>query len=99
MVGWPPGTRHYEIDGGASYLAVQVDTSGPSPEMIAYVEQIFDDSTGIPRMPTNYITRPTTVLECDENGAAEHLTPLHTFPPLTQFDEAIALAGHTLKEN
>lgn len=100
MAAWPPGTRQFEIDGGAAYLAVQVDVSGPTPQMIAYVEQIFGEDTGIPPMPTNYITCATTVIEVDEHGFAigDTVQALHTLPPLTQYAEALTAAGHTLTE-
>lgn len=85
---WAPGTKHYRLSDG-SHVAITVDTEELTPLGEAYLAEVHAVA-GVDLRMTKRIPRPTTVIACDDEGRAEHLTPLRTFPPGTTHEDAIS---------
>lgn len=92
---WAPTTFHYAISDG-TYVAVEVDDSGPTEAMQAYVEQV--NTLEVTPMPMTYTPRPTVIIAATEDGRAVNLTRLHEFPPGTSHDDALIRAGFEVTE-
>jgi hypothetical protein len=99
MFQWADGTRHYRTSDGldfaieATILAedTPIVPTGAEPMVAELIEII-----GAGRAPLKRVVRPTVMFECTETGAAVSLTPVHTFPAGTTYEEALAQAGYTV---
>ncbi|AEJ93515.1 hypothetical protein AIRMID_29 [Mycobacterium phage Airmid] len=95
---WGAGTRHYLTSDGRS-LAVKVDpgvTDDEARELNKLLEEL-----GAPFVISGkhrIVPRPTTVLECNEDGSPIDLTPVHTLPAGTPYEDALLTAGYELTE-
>lgn len=90
---WPPTTQHYSISDG-TWILVEVDESGPTAAMQAYVLAAVNREPEelIPR-PIEFMQRPTVILPADGDGFAISLEPLHRFAPGTTHTDALTQAG------
>lgn len=94
MATWAPDTRHYVTDDG-QHLAVHV-----ADGLDAVTTELINESLEVSGIPTlesgihTLVVEPTTIIECTEEGIAVNLTPLHTFPPGTSHEDALAQAGY-----
>lgn len=89
MSHWGPGVRHYQLTDG--YIAVSVD-AGVTPETQTLIDETLT-ALGVPTLDSGIhkvVVEPTVILACDAQGVANDLTPLHTFPPGTSHEDAIA---------
>jgi hypothetical protein len=99
MVGWPPVTKHYAVDGGG-YLAVEVDDVEAGSQLLSHLaEPIVAALTAeeTPEQIVNPMTwkqRPTHIFAVDEKGGAASLDVLHEFPAGTTHEQALQLAGY-----
>lgn len=90
MSHWADGTKHYRV-GGQDY-AVEATTPGANvvpvgvAPMITELLQIIGEGDA----PLLAVVRPTVVFACTPEGYAVDLTPLHTFPPGTSHEDALA---------
>lgn len=94
MSTWAPGTQHYVTD-NAVHLAVTVD-AGLNDLTAAGIDELLA-ANGQPTLASGIhkvVVAPTVIVECNDEGIAVSLTPLHTFPPGTSHEDALELAGY-----
>lgn len=95
MPTWAPDTRHYVTSDGL-HLAVHV-----SAELNPLTTDLINESleaTGLSTLESGVhtvVVEPTTIFECNEDGTAISLSPLHVFDPGTTHENALKLAGYT----
>lgn len=95
MSSWTPDTRHYLAADG-THLAVSVQAN-LTEQTIQYIEEALA-AAELPKLEGGayaIVASPTTVIECNDEGIALSMTPLHTFPPGTSHEDALAQAGYT----
>lgn len=94
--GWAPGTQHYSTSDG-NVLAVRVDTP-PNHETAGLINETLSAIGGLPIGIGRHkiAPQPTTVIDCNPDGTVEHLTPLHTFPPGTTYEDALKQSGYPI---
>jgi hypothetical protein len=95
VVTWPPGTRHYAIDDG-TWVLVEVDDEGPTEAMIAYTEQVSQETGELIPRPSDFLPRPTIVLPASSRGFATSLDVLDSFTPGTSYADALQGMGYTV---
>lgn len=110
---WGPGVEHWAA--GDQFYAVMVDetANGAIPNFItahlteiAEFRDLMDERGNFDVRVHTVLTRPTTLVLCDEHGVAidaDTSTPaielitVHEFPPGTSAAEAMKLAGYEVK--
>ena len=93
MSPWGAGVEHYRLDDG-SHVAVSVDV-GPNERAQQFIAETLGVIGGTIH---RYDIEPTVIIACDEAGVATSLDRLHTFPPGTSHEDALAAAGYTMRE-
>lgn len=94
--GWAPGTRHYRTDNGVD-LAVEAPSIPEGQCIPRGVGPMIDElliRLGTNRGAVKHVVRPTVVFECNPDGTAIDLTPIHTFPSGTTHEEVLAELGY-----
>lgn len=91
MGGWAEGTLHFQV-GGHDYAIEATATAGMNmipanaEPLIGELLNVIGDG----QAPLYAVVRPTVVFECTPEGNPISLTPLHTFPPGTSHEDALA---------
>jgi hypothetical protein len=66
--------------------------AGVTPETKSLIDETLT-ALGVPTLESGIhkvVVEPTVVLACDADGVATDLTPIHSFPPGTSHEDAIA---------
>lgn len=85
-----PGTRHYQL--GDQHVLIEASTTPVVEGVEAAVDEIIKVTTG-EKLPVHRVVRPTVVFECNEEGIALSLTPIHKFPAGTSHEDALTQMG------
>lgn len=88
-----PGTQHYLLD-GVQHVLIEASSTDPEiPAVEAAVDELIKVSSG-EILPVHRVIRPTVVFECNDEGIALSLTPIHKFPPGTTHEAALGEMGY-----
>ncbi|AUV61991.1 minor tail protein [Mycobacterium phage SWU2] len=98
MSRWADGTRLFVTDDDR-YLAVEAYSPGESVVPVGAQPMIDEliELVGEGRQALKHVVRPTVIFECNDEGIATSLTPVHKAAPGTSHEDALAELGYTVE--